>query len=480
MASISKGFTWKLLERFGVQGVQFLLQIVLARLLSPEDYGILSLMLVFTNLANVFIQSGFNTSLIQNKDVTDEDFSSVFWVSLFISCVLYGVIFVCAPVIGNYYEMPSLVQPLRVISLMLIPGAFNSVQLAKVSRELDFRKVFFSNVGGIISGGIIGIVLAYAGVGIWALVAQNLVNTSVACIVMYKTVNWRPRLVINWSRIKVLFGFGWKLLASSLLDTLYQDLQSLVIGKKFDEGTLGYCNRGKQFPQFAMNAINSSVQSVMLPAMSAKQDNAESVKSLTRRSITLESYIVFPMMAGLVGVATPLINLILTDKWLPCVPYMSIYCIAFAFYPIYSSNLQAINAVGRSDIFLKLEIVKKLIGVFTLVIALICFDTPIAIAMTAVITIPLDLVINAGPNKKLIGYSYKEQIKDILPSAILAGTMCGLVLLAGKLPFNNLLVLCAQIAIGVVYYIGVSAILRFEPYVYLYNTVRPILKKIKH
>ena len=207
--SIAKGFTWKLLERFGVQGVQFLLQIILARLLDPEHYGVLSLMLIFVTLANVFIQQGFNTALIQNKDVTEEDYSSVFWVSLGISILLYGVVFVAAPAIGEFYKMPDIVAPLRVIALVLIPGAFNSVQLAKVSRQLDFKKVFLSNIGGILVSGIVGIALAYAGAGLWALVVQYLLNIVVACLVMLFTVKWLPQFVINWRRISILFSFGW-------------------------------------------------------------------------------------------------------------------------------------------------------------------------------------------------------------------------------------------------------------------------------
>ena len=243
--------------------------------------------------------------------------------------------------------------------LMLIPGAFNSVQLAKVSREMDFKQVFRSNIGGVVLSGVAGIILAYCGAGLWALVAQTLLNVVFACTVMFITVKWRPKLVCNLRRVKVLFAFGWKLLVSSLLDTLYQDLRSLVIGKKYDAGTLGYYNRGKQFPQFFISAVNGTVQSVMLPAMSAKQDEPEKVKDLMRSSVTLSSYVIFPMMAGLAAVAPALVELLLTEKWLPCVPYMQIYCFSLAFYPVHSCNLQAINAMGRSDIFLKLEISKR-------------------------------------------------------------------------------------------------------------------------
>ena len=476
---ISTALLWKLLERFGVQGAQFILQIVLARILDPEHYGVLSLMVIFTTLANVFIQNGFNTALIRAKDVTEEDYSSVFWITLGISGILYGVIFFTAPLIGKFYEMPSIVLPLRILALMLLPGAFNSVQLAKVSREMNFKKVFISNIAGILIAGIAGILIALLGGGLWALVAQTMLNIFVACFVMFLTVRWRPRFVCQLHRVKILFRFGWKMLVSGLIDTLYQDLRSLVIGKKYDSGTLGYYNRGKQFPQFIINAINSSVQSVMLPAMASEQDDQTRVKALMRNSITLSSYIIFPMMAGLAGVAAPMVSLLLTDKWLPCVPYLQIYCFTLAFYPVHTCNLQAINAMGRSDIFLKLEIIKKSIGITSLVIAVFCFDSPIAIAATGVVTGLISSFINAFPNKKLVGYSYFEQIKDILPSFLLSAVMLGCVLAVQLLPLNNILTLLVQVVVGVAVYVLLSMVFQLAPFRLLLTGIKKFFKKGK-
>lgn len=469
---IGNGIFWKLLERFGVQGSQFILQLILARILSPEHYGVLSLMVIFTTLANVFIQNGFNTALIQNKDVTEEDYSSVFWVSLGIAGVLYGVIFLSAPLIGAFYEMPEIVLPLRVMALMLLPGAMNSVQLARVSREMDFKKVFTSNLSGILAAGIAGIAVALLGGGLWALVVQTMLNVVVVCVVMFFTVGWRPRMVCNFARIRVLFRFGWKLLVSGLLDTLYQDLRSLVIGKKYDSGTLGYYNRGKNFPQFIITAVNGTVQSVMLPALSAKQDDQAQAKTLMRNSVMLSSYILFPMMAGLAGVATPLVRLLLTEKWVPCVPYMQIYCFTLAFYPVHSCNLQAINAMGRSDIFLKLEVIKKAVGIAALIVAVFCFDSPIAIAMTGAFTTVISCFINASPNRKLIGYDYFEQMKDIMPSFVMSLGMLACVLAVQLLKMNDLLTLLVQITAGVAVYVLASMILRPKPFLFLLGLVR--------
>ena len=477
--STSKALAWKLLERFGVQGVQFILQIILARLLDPEHYGALSIMIIFTNLATVFIQSGFNTALIQKKDADERDFSSVLWISLGVAGVLYAVIFFTAPTIANFYEIPEIIGPFRVLGLMLIPGAFNSIQLAVVSREMNFKKVFTSNVAGIIISGVVGVGIAYLGGGLWSLVAQHTINTVVTCIVMLFTVKWYPKLILDFKRIGSLFSFGWKLLASGLLSTLYEDLRSLVIGKKYDSGTLGFYNRGKQFPQFFIGAINGAVQTVLLPAMSKKQDDSAQVKEFTRTSIVVSSYILFPMMAGLAVVATPMVSLLLTDKWLPCVPYLQVYCFILAFYPIHSCNLQAINAMGRSDIFLKLEIIKKSIGIISLVIAVFCFETPLAIALTGAFTTIISSFINAFPNKKLINYSYLEQIKDLIPSFAVAGLMGVGVYLINYLDLSDVVKLIIQIPTGIVLYFGLSALLRVKGFVYLKTVIKMALNKKK-
>ena len=434
-------------------------------------------MIIFTTLANVFIQNGFNTALIQNKDVTEEDYSSVFWVTLGIAGILYAVIFFTAPLIADFYSMPELVTPFRVLALMLFPGALNSVQLAKVSREMDFKKVFYSNVGAIIVAGVVGIIIALMGGGLWALVAQTMLNIFIAATVMKFTSKLKLHFVINWKRVKVLFSYGWKLLVSGLVDTLYQDLQALVVGKKYDSATLGFFNKGKQFPQFIMNSINSTVQSVMLPAMSEKQDKKQELKALMRQAISLGSYVVFPMMAGLAGVATPLIKLLLTDTWLPCVPYMQVYCISFAFWPIHSCNLQAINAMGRSDIYLKLEIIKKSYGLIALVIAVVFFKSPLAIAMTGAITAFLSFFVNAFPNSKLIGYSYFEQVRDILPALLAALAMCGVVLLIGLLPISTALLLALQILAGFATYLLISVIFKFKSFYFLLGVIRNFKSK---
>lgn len=475
--SVLSGLIWKFGERFGVQVSLFVLQIVLARILDPEHYGVLSMMLIFTTLANVFIQRGFNTALVQNEDVTEEDYSSVFWVTMTVATVLYLVLFAATPLIAGFYKIPDLVAPFRVLCLVLFPGALNSIQLAKVSRKLDFKKVFRSNIAAILLSGAAGITAALLGAGLWALVIQKLLNVMIACTVMWFTVKWRPRRVFNVARVKVLFSYGWKILASGLIDTLYQDLRSLVIGKKYSAGMLGYYNRGKQFPQFIINSIDSAIKGVLLPSLSRYQSEREKLKTMMQTSIAVSSYIIFPMMAGLAGVAEPIVRLLLTEKWLPCVPYMQIYCFTMAFHPIHSCNLQAINAMGRSDIFLKLEIVKKSIGVVALVIAVFCFDSPLAIAMTGVVTGLISCFLNAGPNKKLVGYAYTEQMRDILPSLVMSFVMLAGVRAVMLLHLGDMLMLFVQIVTGVVIYLGLSVAFKPKPFRHLLKLLKGLRKK---
>ncbi len=469
---ITSGFFWKLLERFGIFGVQFVLQIVLARLLAPAYYGMLTMMTIFTTLANVFVQTGFNTALVQNKDITEDDYSSVFWVSFGISVILYIGLFFAAPLIANFYDMPEIILPFRVLTLMLIPGSLNSIQLAKVTREMDFRKVFFSNIGGALVAGTIGIIMAYCGFGLWALVAQNLTTVTVACIVMAVTVKWRPRFVCDLKRIKVLFAFGWKLLVSSLIDTLYNDLSNLLVGKKYNESTLGYYNKGMQFPQTLISPINGAIQSVLLSAMSEQQDDRSTVRGMTRRSLTVGSLVIFPMMAGLAGVAEPMIQILLGEEWLPSVPYLQIFCISFAFYHVSSSNLQAMNAMGRSDYFLVLEIIKKVIGIIALCIGVFCFDSPIAIAISAVITVPFGIIVNIYPNKKLINYGVSDQLRDVFPIFAAALLMFLAVYAISFIPVIAILKLAMQIVVGIAIYFALILLFKVESFKYLLNTIK--------
>ena len=434
-------------------------------------------MMIVVNLANVVIQNGFNTALIQNKDANDNDFSSVFWLVLGVSCFVYIGLFFFAPYLAAFYNMPYLENPFRVICLMLIPGALNSVQLAVIRKSMDFKKEFTSNLVSILLSGAIGIACAYAGLGLWALVVQTLLNMTISCFTMWKVVGWRPLFVFNSDRINVLFSYGYKLVLAGVLDTLSSNLSAFVIGAKYSSASLGYYTRGNQFPAALMGAINSAVQSVMLPALSIIQDDRKEFKSLMRKSITLSCYVVFLLMALMAGIAKPMVSLVLTDKWLPCVPYIQVFCFTYAFWPVHTNNLQAINALGRSDIFLKLEVVKKIISWSALAFAFYYYDDPISIAGMGIVTAITSSFINCYPNKYLLDYSYFEQMKDLLPYFVLASTAYLIEILIVACINNSFIAISTALIVGIIYYISMSHIFKLRAYTFIFERIVMSMRK---
>ena len=453
---------WKLFERVGAQIVTLIVSIILARSLLPDDFGLIALITIFITISNVFIQSGLGTALIQKKSSDSIDFSTVFFVSLSIATLIYIILFLVAPFIASFFNLPELKNILRVLSLTLFPFSFNSIQNAYVIKTMQFKKMFVCNITSSIISGIIGIVMALLNFGAWALVGQQLSSSIIVCLLMWFTVKWRPRLTFSLERLKSLFSFGWKLLLSSLINTLYNELYSLIIGKKYTSEILGYFNRGKQFPSLIVSNIDSAIQTVMLPVYSSSQDNQQRLKQMMRRSIVVSSFIIFPAMAGLAAVAESLISFVLTDKWLPAVPFLQIYCLFYAFQPIQTANLQTYNAIGRSDIFLKLEIIKKSIGLLILSVSI--FFGIYAIAIGAAISSVINTLINAYPNIKLLNYSYMEQLKDILPSLLLSIIMGVVVYCVQFLELNNLSTLVLQIVIGLSIYSSGAYIFKLESF----------------
>ncbi len=470
---------FKLIESFGMQGIAFVVSMVLARLLDPADYGVLGMLTVFIAFSQVFVQSGLNTALIQKKDTDEEDFSSAFWFSLGVAMGLYLLLFALAPLIAAMMHRPEVAPVLRVLALVLLPGALVAIQGAAVARRMLFRKMMLCSLLATVLSGAVGIIMAHSGMGYWALVAQQLTNQVSLAILLLIFVPWRPSLRFAWHRVTALLRYGWKLLVSGILETGYVNLRSLVIGLKYDEAALGYFTRGKQFPELVMNAVNGSIQSVMLPVLSEEQDDLTRMKQMMRRSVKVSSFVVLPLMAGLAAVAAPMVTLLIGDKWLPCVPFLQICCIDFAFYPIHTANLQAINAMGRSDVFLKLELIKKSYGVIILLIALFCFDTPLAIAWGAALSTVLSAFVNASPNRKLLSYGYLEQMKDILPSVLCALTMFALVWLMNRLPLVPIALLPLQILAGVLIYLILSLLTRNDSLPYLLEMGKKLLRRGK-
>lgn len=474
--TVTNNFLWRFAERCGAQGVSLVVSIVLARLLAPEVYGTIALVTVFTTILNVFVDSGLGNALIQKKDADDLDFSTVFFFNIVMCYMLYIVLFLIAPLIAAFYNSDELVPVVRVLGLTLVISGVKNVQQAYVSRTMQFKRFFFATLGGTIGAAIIGIGMAYYGFGVWALVTQQIFNATVDTIILWVTVKWRPKRMFSWKRLKVLFSFGWKLLASALLETFYNNIRQLIIGKLYTSADLAQYNRGKQFPDLIISNINTSIDSVLLPVMSKSQDDPKQIKSMTRRSIKTSTYIMAPLMMGLAFCAESIVGLILTDKWLPCVPFLRIFCITYMFYPIHTANLNAIKAMGRSDLFLKLEIAKKVVGI-ALLLSTMWFGV-MAMAYSLLIGSVLSQIINSWPNRKLLNYGYLEQLKDILPGIVLAVFMGCCVNLVSLFNLSNVVTLLIQIPLGAAIYIGASAAIHLESYGYLMGMIRPVLKKI--
>lgn len=464
------GLLWKFAERTGAQAITFILSIILARLLSPSDYGAIAILLVFITIADVFVNAGFGSALIQKKDADNLDFSSVFYFSFIFSIFIYLVIFLAAPFVANFYNMPILQPTLQVLALRIPVAAINSVQQAYVSRNMQFKKFFYSTLSGTAASAVVGIFMAYNGYGIWSLVGQYLSNAVINTIVLFSVINWHPQLVFSLQRLKSLFSYGWKLLLSGLLDTGSQSLNSLLIGKFYTSVDLAFFDTGKKFPMVIVTNINSSISSVLFPALAFEQDEPERVKAHTRKAIQISSYIMWPLMLGMAACADSIVSLVLTDKWLPAVPYLQIACITYGLWPIHTANLQAINAMGRSDIFLKLEIVKKVIGITALLFS-IQYGV-LAIALSGIITGIISIFINAYPNGYLLKYSYWEQIRDILPSVLLAMLMAVGVNIIGSFTDDICLKLFYQVISGGIIYIVLSKISKIDSFEYIIDLYR--------
>lgn len=474
--SVIKNFLWRFAERCSAQMVSLVVSIVLARLLAPEDYGVIALVTVFTTIMQVFVDSGLGTALIQKKNADDLDFSSVFYFNFAVCLVLYAVMFAAAPFIARFYNNAALTPLVRVISLTIVISGVKGIQQSYVSRNMLFKRFFYATLGGTIFSAFLGIGLAYTGFGVWALVAQQLSNAAIDTLILWLTVPWRPKKMFSWDRLKGLLSYGWKLLASGLLDRVYSSLRSLIIGKMYSPADLAFYERGNQFPDVIITNINTSIDSVLLPTMASSQDDRATVKSMTRRAIKTSTYIMAPLMMGLAFCAEPIVRLVLTEKWLPCVPFLRIFCITYIFYPIHTANLNAIKALGRSDLFFKLEIAKKIVGL-TILLSVMWFGV-MAMAYSLLLSSVLSQIINTWPNRKLLDYSYPDQLKDILPSILLAVGMGICVWLVSLLHLSDVITLLLQIPLGAAIYIGVSAALHLDSYVFLIDTLRPMLKKL--
>ncbi|HBI59808.1 MAG TPA: flippase [Lachnospiraceae bacterium] len=467
---IFSNLIWRFAERCGAQLVAFIVSIVLARMLDPAVYGVVALITVFTSILQVFVDSGLGNALIQKKNADELDFSTVFYANVIFCGILYLLLFLCAPWIAKFYDDISLALLIRVLGITVLVSGVKNVQQAYVSRNMMFRKFFFSTLGGTIAAAVIGIVMAVSGYGVWALVAQQIINVTIDTVILWITVKWRPRGGFSLNRLKSLFSYGWKLLVSALLDIGYNNIRQLIIGKMYSSSDLAYYNRGKQFPNFIVANVNNAIDSVLFPAMASVQDDRQNVKEMTRKSIKVSVYVMAPLMMGLAFTADSVVRLVLTDKWIECAPYLRIFCISFMFWPIHTANLNAIKAMGRSDLFLKLEILKKGVGIILLLSTM--WLGPMAMAYSLLVSSICSQIINSWPNRTLLEYGYMEQLRDILPCILLAVGMGMLVWCVSLTGWPVLIVLSIQIALGAFIYLTGSALCRIDSFVYLKDILK--------
>ena len=474
---IISNFIWRFAERVGAQLVAFIVSIVLARILDPQAYGTVALITVITTILQVFVDSGLGNALIQKKDADNLDFSTVFFTNLIFCSFIYVCLFLASPHIAVFYKDAALTPYIRVLGLTVFISGIKNVQQAFVSRHMLFKKFFYSTLGGTILAGVIGVTMALQGAGVWALIVQQVINLAVDTTILWITVKWRPELQFSFERLKGLFNFGWKLLVSSLIDTVYTNVRQLIIGRIYSSTDLAQYNRGRQFPNLIVQNVNTSIDSVLLPAMSNEQDDKERVKSMTRRSIKVSTYIMAPLMVGLACVGEPLVRFILTEKWLPSVFFMRIFCITFMFYPIHTANLNAIKAMGRSDLFLKLEVIKKCVGMVALFTTM--WISVEAMAYSLLATTIINQIVNSWPNKKLLEYGYIQQILDIIPGIFLAIFMGVCIYPIQWFDMPDFMKLALQCVAGVLIYVTGSVVFKLDSFNYLWNIIKSYINRKK-
>lgn len=466
---------WKLVERSGAQAIQIIVQIILARLLSPNEFGTMALVLVFLNLSRVFIEGGFNVALIQKKDTDDLDYSSIYVLSIIISIILFAVLFLISPLLANFYNQKNLSSVLRVSGIILFPGALNTVQSSYIAKNLMFKKSAIVSLIATVTSGITGIILAYFSFGIWALILQQIIYMYLYVYLLQWRIKWKPKFIISWDRVRILFSYGSKILGSSLIYRLYLESRTLIIGKFFSAAALGYYQRGEQIPKVLATNIDGSIQSVMLPTLSAKQDDLNGVKSIVRRSLKVSTFLVFPIMFGLAAIAKTLILVLLGIKWTDSTIFLIIFSFTYALWPIITINQQSVRALGRSDIILKTEIIKRVFGILIIILS-VSFGVK-AIAWGFFMERLIETFINAWPNKKLINYSYSEQILDILPSFINSLVMYIPVFLMNFLDINLVVLLFLQIVVGGTIYALFSIVTKNDSLTYLMTTLASLRTK---
>ena len=476
-SSIGGAMIYKTLERYFTLAFQLIVQIVIARILSPTDYGIVAMMAVFISVANIFINNGFNMAVIQKKEINDKDFPTALTINMLIGIFLYVILFFTAPSIAGFYNTPELEKTLRILALILPFGSIYSIQNAIATRLMHFKNLFICSILGSVLSGIIGIVMAVLGFGYWALIGQQLSNVIIATVALTLSSSWKPRFGFNGFAAKEMFSFGSHLLVAGLINQLYNQLNSLVIGKKYTSADLAFYTKGRVFPSYITTGLESALQSVSLSVFSKKQDDKSALHSLMTKLLQANTYLSVPILIFFFVCADQIISFLLTDKWLPAVPFVRLSCATFIFHPISSIGLQAIAAVGRSDIRLKLEFIKKPIGILLLLIFL--SRGPVGIAMGAMISELISFVVGLIAVKMIVKYDVSLFIINILP-AFLISSVVGLGVYIISFFLSNLhqfLTLLIEFCFASAFYFLISYLFKVKGLELLINQLKSHRKK---
>ena len=471
------GFAYKFAERAGAQGISFVVQLLLARLLMPEEYGLIALVTVFITICDVFVTYGFGSALVQNKDSDSADFSTCFYFSLILAAVIYLILFFGAPFIAQYYNNEMLTPVLRVMGLRIPIAAFNSVQQAYVQKHMWFRKFFFATLIGTLISGVIAVIMAYMGFGVWALVEQYLGNVIIDTVCLFIIVGWRPTLEFSFKKLKAIYSYGWKILVVGLIDTVYARLRNLVIGKKYSSADLAYYTRGYNFPSFGMRLVEPTVNSVLFPALAQCRDDQNQMREMTKKVLQVSTYIISPLMVGLAVIARPMVVVLLTDKWLPCVIYVQIGCLANLFRCQQFINNCVIKANGESGLLLKLDILKKVIGLVLLLVSMQFGVVWIALSLVAFYFI--SMIINVAPNRRILNYGYIEQFKDVFKNIIPAIIMGACVYPLSLLTMSPFVLMVVQIALSIIIYLALSAVTKNESFRFVASYIKKFISSRK-
>ena len=469
---VAGGLFWSYGERIMAQLVSLVVSIVLARLLEPENYGVISIVMIFITFCDAIVSGGFGNAIVQKKDADELDVNTMLCCSVATSFLLYLIIFCAAPFIADFYEMDIIRSILRVLGLRLLISGVNSIQRAWIQKRMLFKRFFITTSIGTIISAIVGIVMAYIGMGAWALVAQYLTNSFIDTTVLLITNDWKPRLQFSWVRAKNMLSYGWKVLVTTVVYTIEGDLRSLIIGKKFGSADLAYYDQGKKFPNLLVTNINTSISNVMFPVLSENQNDLIRLKQMCRRAVRVGIFLLSPLLIGLIGVADTFVVAVLSAKWVPCIPFLRILTLVFLVRPFTMTCQQSILSVGRSDVTLKIEILVNAVAIGILFYSVFILESVIGIAIGTLFAEGVSMVMFMYYENKIIRYSYKEQLQDLLPSLTMSTLMGGFVYLLHFLPLHEGLVLIIQIVIGAAFYLLVSYAIKFEPFIYLIKMVR--------